>query len=147
MDKEKYFIRGAIPVTIISKAMINHKEEKETGAYSIFLGQVRNDFINKKRVLKITYSVYELMALQEIEKIKKKIFNKYTDLKSIFIRHSEGDVASGEISFIVLVSGGHRIQSREACAEIVDLFKKDVPVWKKEILEDYSHNWRKNEIL
>lgn len=142
MKKKEYFIQGAIPLTIIPEILKNHTNEKNTGAYSIFFGQVRNDIISEKKVLKIVYSAYDEMAIKEIESIENKIFKKYEDVKNIYIKHSKGEVAAGEISFLVIVSGGHRIQARKACAETVDLFKKNVPFWKKEILEDNSHNWR-----
>jgi molybdopterin synthase catalytic subunit len=30
----------------------------------------------------------------------------------------------------------------EACSETVELIKKRLPVWKKEIYEDNSHSWK-----
>ena len=63
----------------------------------IFLGQVRADEINGKKVKAIEYSAYERMVNVEAEKIKNQILSEFGDVKSIDIIHSTGIVNAGEI--------------------------------------------------
>lgn len=108
----------------------------------IFLGQVRTDEIDGKRVKAIEYSAYSEMVNVEAEKIKETVLSEFADVKSIIIIHSTGIVKAGEISLLVFVSAGHRKQAMEGCGKTVDLIKANLPVWKKEIFEDDSHIWK-----
>ena len=142
----KYLTEGAISPKIITEAIKKQSDPNNTGGHSVFLGQVRADKIDNKTVAGIVYTAYEEMVATEIVKIENHIKEKYNDVKEIFIKHSVGMVEAGEISLLVLISGGHRIQAREANAETVDLIKKNVPVWKKETFKDGTYEWRENHI-
>jgi molybdopterin synthase catalytic subunit len=120
-------------------------EKTDLGGHSFFLGQVRADEINGKRVKAIEYSAYEDMVNTEAEKIRISIMSEFNDVKLIFIIHSTGVVKAGEISLAVMVSAGHRRQAMQACSKAVELVKERLPVWKKEIYEDDSHHWREND--
>jgi len=52
--------------------------------------------------------------------------------------------SNGEISLFVFVSSVHRQMALDACREIVERIKKEVPVWGKEIFEDESYEWKQN---
>jgi molybdopterin synthase catalytic subunit len=108
----------------------------------IFLGQVRADEINGKKVRAIEYSAYAELVDLEAEKIKNIILSEFSDVKSVDIVHSAGVVNAGEISLLVFVSAGHRHQAILACSKTVELIKENLPVWKKEIFEDNSHLWK-----
>ena len=108
----------------------------------MFLGQVRADEVEGKKVKAIEYSAFIEMVNVEVEKIKKEIISEFDDIKSIDIIHSTGVVSAGGISLLVLVSAGHRHQAMEACNKAVELIKERLPVWKKEIFEDDSHRWK-----
>ena len=60
------------------------------------------------------------------------------------INHSLGIVPSGEISLFVFTSSKHRRDAIDACNEVVELIKKELPVWGKEIFEDGDHVWKLN---
>jgi molybdopterin synthase catalytic subunit len=125
--------------------MAQMAEKTDLGGHSFFLGQVRADEINGKRVKAIEYSAYEDMVNTEAEKIRISIMSEFNDVKLIFIIHSTGVVKAGEISLAVMVSAGHRRQAMQACSKAVELVKERLPVWKKEIYEDDSHHWREND--
>jgi molybdopterin synthase catalytic subunit len=67
----KYLHEGAIPPALISKEIANLSQRKNTGAHSIFLGQVRADIIDNKRVKQIDYSAYDELVNVEAEKLKR----------------------------------------------------------------------------
>lgn len=108
----------------------------------MFLGQVRADEVEGKKVKAIEYSAFVELVNVEAEKIMKEIFSEFGDVKSIDIIHSTGVVRAGGISLLVFVSAGHRYHSVQACNKAVDLIKERLPVWKKEIFEDDSHLWK-----
>lgn len=137
-----YLIDGPITPTVITHFMQKMSEKSDSGGHSVFLGQVRADEINGKKVIAIEYSAYEGMIRIEADKIKETILSEFGDVKSIDIVHSTGIVKAGEISLFVLVSAGHRHQAIQACSMAVELIKEKLPVWKKEIFEDNSHEWK-----
>ena len=75
--------------------------------------------------------------------IETTIFNKYTDVRHIEIKHSLGKVEVGKASLFVLIAGGHRVQAFQAVKETVDMIKAQVPIWGKEIFEDNNYVWKK----
>jgi molybdopterin synthase catalytic subunit len=137
------FYHGAIPNSMVSE-IISSSVNSDVGAHSIFLGQVRPDLVDNKIVKVIEYSAYTPMAVEVMKNIVDLIKLKYDDLKIIKIIHSVGKVKSGEISLLVFIGCGHRKQAFNAIQETVELIKEKLPVWKKEIFEDGSHNWPRN---
>ena len=140
--EENYLISGPISEKIISDIILRIGRHKDAGGNLLFLGQVRADEIEGKRVKAIEYSAYTEMVNAEAENIKKKIYSEFSDVKSIVIVHSTGVVNAGEISLLVLVCSGHRQEALQACSKTVELIKSNLPVWKKEIFEDDSHTWK-----
>jgi molybdopterin synthase catalytic subunit len=132
---------------MVTNYLINEKmsEKTDAGGHSVFIGQIRADVINGKKVKAIEYSAYEGMVKSEADKIKETIFSEFGDVRSIDIVHSIGVVKTGELSLFVLVSAGHRHQAMQACSKTVELIKEKLPVWKKEIFEDDSHTWKQNK--
>jgi molybdopterin synthase catalytic subunit len=141
-----YLIEGPITQEVISNLIIRLGERTDSGGHSIFLGQVRADKINNKKVVAIQYSSYEAMVKVEAEEIIKAILSEFGDVRSIEIVHSNGMVNAGEISLLVLVSAGHRHQAALACSKAVELIKEKLPIWKKEIFDDQSKEWRQNNM-
>ena len=141
---KQIFIHGAISSSFIAESIQKHSSKTNIGAHSIFLGQVRSDSINDKKVIAIDYSTYEEMALEKMHELREGIFAKYP-LTCMHIYHSLGTVAAGEICLFVFTSAVHRKEAIDACEEMVELIKKDLPVWGKELFEDESHQWKVNK--
>jgi molybdopterin synthase catalytic subunit len=139
-----YLIEGPITQEIISNLIIRLGKRTDSGGHSVFLGQVRADKIKDKKVVAIKYSSYEAMVRVEAEEIIKVILSEFGDVRSVDIVHSNGIVNAGEISLLVLVSAGHRHQATLACTKTVELIKEKLPIWKKEIFDDQSAEWRQN---
>ena len=140
---KKVIVDGAISPVFIGESIAKHSSKKDIGAHSIFLGQVRNDSINDKKVKAIDYTSYLEMAEEKFHEIREDAFKKYS-LTCMHIYHSIGKVNAGEISLFVFTSSIHRKDAIKACEEIVEKIKKEVPVWGKEIFEDESSQWKIN---
>ena len=137
------FVQGPIASSFIADSIQKHSIKTSIGAHSIFLGQVRSDVINERKVVAIDYTTYEEMALEKMHEIRESIFAKYP-LTCMHIHHSLGVVAAGEMCLFVFTSAVHRKEAIDACEEVVELIKKELPIWGKEIFEDESHQWKEN---
>lgn len=138
------FVQGAIQATFISDSIQKHSTKTNIGGHSIFLGQVRADEIEGKKVSAIEYTAYEQLALEKMHEIRESIFEKYP-LTCMHVYHSLGTIAVGEICLFVFTSSAHRKAAIDACEETVERIKSDLPVWGKEILEDETYHWKVNQ--
>ncbi len=106
----------------------------ESGGIDVFIGTVRNATKGKKVVM-LKFEAYEPMAISEIEKITKQVFEKWP-VQKVLVHHRTGVLQVGEVPVIIAVSAAHRAAAFEACRYIIDTLKQTVPIWKKEIFED-----------
>jgi molybdopterin synthase catalytic subunit len=137
------FVQGPIDPAFIANSIGKHSSKTEIGGHSIFLGQVRADAIDGKKVSLIEYTAYEEMALEKMHAIREAIFEKY-ELTCMHVYHSLGKVGAGEISLFVFTSSSHRKAAIDACEETVERLKAELPVWGKELFEDETHQWKEN---
>jgi molybdopterin synthase catalytic subunit len=133
------FVPGAI-----QSSFAKHQTKTNIGGHSIFLGQVRADQTEGKTVTAIDYTAYEDMALEKMDEIREAIFTKYA-LTCMHVYHSLGKVNAGEICLFVFTSSKHRKIAIDACEEMVERIKAELPVWGKEIFENESHQWKENK--
>ena len=138
------FVQGPITASFIADSIQKHSTKTEIGGHSIFLGQVRADIIDEKKVSAIEYTTYEEMALEKMHSIREEIFAKY-DLTCMHVYHSLGKVAAGEICFFVFTSSAHRKAAIDACNETVERIKSELPVWGKELFTDETYQWKENK--
>lgn len=135
-------VEGPITTKIITSYLDKLGERNDSGGHSIFLGQVRADIIEGKKVKAIEYSAYEEMVGEAAGNIKKTILEAFSDVKDIILIHSTGIVKIGQMSLFIMITAGHRDQATRACRHAVEMIKLDFPVWKKEIFEDDSTHWK-----
>lgn len=138
------FVHGPVAASFIAESIQKHNSKTEIGGHSIFLGQVRADNIEGKKVTSIEYSSYEEMALKKMDLIREDIFAKYP-LACMHVYHSLGKIAAGEICLFVFTSSGHRKAAIDACEEIVERLKAELPIWGKEQFEDETYQWKENK--
>lgn len=131
--KNRYLVGGPISPLLISELMTLGNDDAGAGAVSIFIGKVRDDEIEGKRVTAIDYSAYEEMAVKEAEGIVNAVKNAFSDVRSVIIVHSLGVVRAGEASLFIMVSAGHRDHATRACRHTLEMIKEKLPVWKKEM--------------
>ena len=141
--RKTVFVQGAVSAQFVADSIANHSSKTDIGAHSIFLGQVRRDEKDGKFVQAIVYTAHEEMANEQFHRIREDAFEKYP-LTCMHIYHSLGAVAAGEISLFVFTSSPHRRAAIDACNEIVERIKNEVPVWGKEVLEDGEYVWKTN---
>lgn len=138
------FIKGAISIEFIGSCIEAHQSQTSEGAHNIFLGQVRADKINNKQVVAIEYTSFEEMAIEAMDGIISELVKKYA-LSCLRVYHSLGIVRAGEICLFVFASAPHRKAAIDGCEEAVELIKKQLPIWGREILDDETHQWKVNQ--
>ena len=55
--------------------------------------------------------------------------------------HRIGHLVVGDVALIAAVAAAHRAEAFAACAELVDLIKHSVPIWKRQHLDDGVSEW------
>ena len=138
------FMEGAIPSQKIADDIQHHSKQSGIGAHSIFLGQVRADEREGTAVAAIDYTAYESMALEKMALIRESLFSKY-NLTCMHVHHSLGNVSVGEICLFVFVSSVHRKAAIDACEELVESIKNELPIWGKEIYHNQTTVWKENK--
>ena len=117
----------------ITKEDFNLEEEfkkihsKKNGAYSLFLGTVRQDINND--INGIYLECYEDLAYSQLNKIKEDTIKKW-NLSNCTIIHRIGDLNISEKIVLVITAAPHRSDCIEACEYIIDSLKVNVALWK-----------------
>ena len=138
--EKKHLFQGPVPAEKIAQLITHHQHKTDIGAHSIFLGQVRADIMDGKKVAAIRYSAYDEMAEKELSAIREEAFAKFP-MPCMHIYHSIGELKSGEVSLVVMTSSAHRAEAIRAMEWVVEEIKKRVPVWKQEVFEDGTLAW------
>ncbi|WP_026755286.1 molybdenum cofactor biosynthesis protein MoaE [Sediminibacter sp. Hel_I_10] len=138
------FVEGAISPSKIADSIAAHQSKTGIGAHDIFLGQVRADVIDGRKVTAIEFTAQEEMANAVCNDIREAVFEKF-ELSCMHIYHSIGTVKTGELCLFVFVSGAHRKSVFEALPYLVDAIKAQLPIFGKELFEDDTHQWKVNQ--
>ncbi|SKB40957.1 molybdopterin synthase catalytic subunit [Parapedobacter luteus] len=138
------FVQGAIPATMVAQCVQQYAAETTVGAYSCFIGQVRADVVGGKSVTAIEYTAYTAMVDEHLEAIAVDVCQRYA-LNGIVVKHSLGTVLAGEICLFVLAAAGHRRPAMDACGELVERIKSELPIWGKEHFAGEEYQWKTNQ--
>lgn len=120
-------------------ALLAELQAPENGAYLVFLGTVRNHHQGRD-VQCIYYEAYAGMAQKELQRIADDVAREYK-LEHLIIVHRTGLHQIGDASLAVVLGSHHRPAAYEASRKVVELIKKDVPIWKREFFKDGSIDW------
>lgn len=116
-------------------------DEGSSGAVLVFRGVVRRDETHRGAVERIEYETYREMAEMEMGRIKRDAMERF-ELTDIVLVHRVGTVAAGETSLYIAIGSPHRKSGLRAMDYVIDEIKAKVPIWKKEVFDDGSHEWR-----
>ena len=128
-----------IDIELLKKRMIS----PDAGAYTSFEGWVRNEN-EGRRVIRLEYEVYDLLAVKEGKKIIREACEKFSVINADCI-HREGALEIGDCAVWVGAVSPHRNEAFLACRYIIDQVKIRLPIWKKEHYFDGHSGWVKCE--
>lgn len=55
--------------------------------------------------------------------------------------HRVGSLVVGDVALVAAIAAAHRGEAFAACEQLVDLIKRDVPIWKRQHLADGATEW------
>jgi len=109
------------------------------GAIATFIGLVRDhDPAVKGVVTHLEYSAHP-DAPTVLAAIAEAVESRHEAV--IAISHRTGLLAVGEPAIVAAAAAAHRAAAFDACREAVERVKQELPIWKREILEDGAHTW------
>lgn len=113
--------------------------DPDVGAIGWFEGVTRRT-TDTRVTERLSYEAHRPMAIAELEKLAIRAVDKFS-LHRCVIVHRLGEVPVSEASVVVGCSSPHRPATFEALAWIMDVLKKDVPIWKRELYVDGNTEW------
>ena len=138
--KNIQFIEGALSPALVTALIEENMQFLSTGAYTIFCGQVRADVVDAENVTGIEYTIYERLAFKILEEQIAIALEQY-NVHKISIIHSKGLVKAGGLSVILFITSSHRNQALQAQQALLPVIKFEVPIWKKELLQNRHSRW------
>ncbi|KUJ93343.1 MAG: Molybdopterin converting factor, subunit 2 (MoaE) [Archaeoglobus fulgidus] len=104
------------------------------GAIGIFIGFVRKES-DGKTVSRLEYEAYDEMLNEKAREIEERV-KQMAGIVNARVYHKRGILLPGEDIVYITVMGEHRKDIWEPLKEAVELMKKELPIWKKEVYED-----------
>jgi molybdopterin converting factor subunit 1 len=104
------------------------------GGVVTFTGAVR-DRTSGKAVVKLEYEAYRPMAEEKMASIAAEAQGLWPGTR-LAIHHRVGTLRPGELAVVIAAAAPHRDAAFAACRHAIERLKQDVPIWKKETLED-----------
>ena len=125
---------------IDTAAMVAAATCSQSGAITLFTGNVREDIVDGQRVIALHYEAYPEMAIRELTTIRDQVVSQF-ELIDCRITHRLGRLELAECSIAVVTAARHRLSTLQAARWIMDELKQRVPIWKKDIFAD-GEQWR-----
>lgn len=133
-----------VHLTEVSEAVIDVQmlkalvSDPTTGAVVIFSGDVR-DHDHGRAVISLTYEGHPSAPLVLATLVND--FAAQSNVTAIAAVHRVGVIPIGEAALVVVVGSAHRSDAFTAAADLVDLIKEKLPVWKHQFFADGSDEW------
>ncbi|HWL60179.1 MAG TPA: molybdenum cofactor biosynthesis protein MoaE [Microbacteriaceae bacterium] len=121
------------------------------GAIATFLGTVRHaDPDASGEVVALEYTAHpDVEAV--LHRIASEVAAETTaalpvedgpDEVRIAVSHRYGRLAVGDAAVVIAVSTGHRAAAFQACREVIERIKDELPVWKRQVEADGTTAWK-----
>ncbi|SEH74334.1 MULTISPECIES: molybdenum cofactor biosynthesis protein MoaE [unclassified Leifsonia] len=111
--------------------------EAEAGAVVSFRGVVR-DHDGGKGVVSLDYRAHP-----EAEEFLRECCEEVARTTGLRVaaQHRVGSLTIGDLALIAAVAAPHRAEAFAACAELVEIIKARVPIWKRQHFTDGESEW------
>jgi len=108
-----------------------HGGNGNIGGIVTFLGTAR-DLSKGRDVSRLEFEEYAGMAVKAMDALRDKAMEQF-DIVDMRIIHRIGAIQAGEQIVLIIAGAAHRAAAFEACEWCIDILKKTVPIWKKEV--------------
>jgi len=135
--------RGVALTVITDKPLsldecVSAVESAQAGAVVTFAGIVR-DHDGGRAVRELAYEAHP-SAETTLAEVADAISAKCPAV-TIAVGHRTGSLGIGDLALACAVASAHRSDAFAACAELVDLIKLRVPIWKNQVFTDGTSEW------
>jgi molybdopterin synthase catalytic subunit/GNAT superfamily N-acetyltransferase len=131
-----------VPFTLSVGTAVNLVADSRAGGIDLFVGTTRSENSSDGRsLIALDYEAYGEMAERQLRDIAQRARERWPMIRRTAIVHRVGRVEVGDPSVIIAVSTPHRAEAFEACRWIIDMLKKEVAIWKKEVWSDGKTTW------
>ncbi|TDE94188.1 molybdenum cofactor biosynthesis protein MoaE [Occultella glacieicola] len=111
-----------------------------TGAVASFIGTVRDHSPDANgTVTRLEYSAHP-DAPRVLAELADRVAGRHPDV-ALAVSHRTGDLAVGDLAIVACAGSAHRAAAFDACRDLVEVVKAELPMWKKQFLADGSHTW------
>lgn len=112
--------------------------EDSAGGTALFVGTVR-DHDGGVDVDKLSYSAHPSVEA-EMRRVAERVVAAYP-VRALAAVHRVGDLAVGDLAVVVAVACPHRGEAFDACRQLIDELKHEVPIWKHQTFADGTQEW------
>ncbi|GAA1778525.1 molybdenum cofactor biosynthesis protein MoaE [Agromyces lapidis] len=122
----------------IDEAAVRVAVESETsGAVVTFLGVVRNHD-GGREVLGLDYQGHP-----DARRFLADCVRRIADETGLAVAavHRVGELRIGDVALVAAASAAHRAEAFDACERLVELIKREVPIWKRQHFSDGVSEW------
>ena len=134
------YSKGEIDLKSIIKSIKQNPNIAEAGSIHTFTGIVRSTSKNGKPVVSMKIDAYDELANESVSKICEQLKQK-EGIIDVKIIHLKGDFELTEDLVYVVVASAHRKEGFETISKAVELYKKEIAVWKREDFNDGTSEW------
>jgi len=138
--KSGIYKKGEIDLASIIQSIKKKKKIQAAGSIHTFTGIVRCNSKTGRSVVRMVIDAYDDLANESIKKICAKL-KQEKGIIDIKIIHLKGEFELSEDLVYVVVASAHRKEGFKVISNAVDLYKKEIAVWKREDFKDGSSEW------
>ena len=132
--------KGEMTLEHIINSVKNNSNIKKAGSIHTFTGIVRESSINGKRVDSMKIDAYDDLANDSIIRICDRL-KQEEGIIDVKIVHLKGDFDLTDDLVYVVVASAHRKEGFNVISKAVEMYKKEIAVWKRENYENGSSEW------
>ena len=138
--KSGIYSKGEVNLETILDSLKRNTNIEKAGSIHTFTGIVRSSSKNGKPVSGMKIDAYDELANKNITRICEKLKQK-EGIIDVIITHLKGEFKHSEDLVYVVVASAHRKEGFETIEKAVEMYKKEIAVWKKEDYVDGSSEW------
>jgi len=127
--------KGELSLFDVIESVKKRTDYQKVGAMALFLGVVRGESKEGEPVKRLKLEAFDEKADEVLENICEDLKAK-KGILDVQIHHFTGDFDLGEDLVYVLVAGGHRQDIFPVFQQAVERYKKEAPIFKKEVIID-----------
>jgi len=138
--KSGIYNKGELTLETIIKSLKKHPDIEKAGAILTFNGIVRKTSDDGKPVKGMKIDAYKELANKSINKICEEL-KKRNGIIDVILIHFKGEFDLSEDLVYVIVASAHREEGFDVLRSAVEMYKKEIAVWKQENYLNGTSEW------